>query len=184
MQINTIAENLTDYIDNLLKRASFIQNWFNQRCPKIIWFDALFHPKMFLLAILLTFSKKYNISIEEIGFDFEIETKEEIDEESDDAYLICGLHLCGGRWDLKKSVLVENFTNEIWQNMPPIRLKCLRNKKDIDQIYECPVYVTSIKHTDTDMKFSSKNYIISIPLKTDLSVTHWIKCGTALFCHI
>ena len=186
MQINTVAENLTDYIDNLLKRASFIQNWINQRCPKIIWFDALFHPKMFLFAILLTFSKKYNISIEEISFDFEIETEEEIDEENDDACLICGLHLCGGRWDLKKSILVENFTNEIWQNMPPIRLKCLQNKKDMHQTYECPVYVTSVKQsvTDTDVKFSSKNYIISIPLKTDIPVTYWIKCGTALVCHI
>ncbi|KAK9309475.1 hypothetical protein QLX08_000945 [Tetragonisca angustula] len=186
MQINTVAENLTDYIDNLLKRASFIQNWINQRCPKIIWFDALFHPKMFLFAILLTFSKKYNISIEEISFDFEIETEEEIDEENDDACLICGLHLCGGRWDLKKSILVENFTNEIWQNMPPIRLKCLQNKKDMHQTYECPVYVTSVKQsvTDTDVKFSSKNYIISIPLKTDIPITYWIKCGTALVCHI
>ncbi|XP_068982290.1 dynein axonemal heavy chain 7-like isoform X4 [Bombus flavifrons] len=184
IQINILTENLTDYIDNLLKRAKFIQNWINQGRPKIIWFDTLFHYKMFFSAILLTFSKRYNISIEDIIFDFEIDTKKEIDEEYDDAYLICGLHLCGARWDLEKRMLVENFTNEIWQNMPPIHLKCSRNKKSADKIYECPVYITAAKNIDKDIKFSSKNYIISIPLKTDTPATHWIKCGTALFCHI
>lgn len=184
IQINILTENLTDYIDNLLKRAKFIQNWIKQGRPKIIWFDTLFHYKMFFSAILLTFSKRYNISIEDITFDFEIDTKKEINEEYDDAYLICGLHLCGARWDLEKRMLVENFTNEIWQNMPPIHLKCSRNKKNADKIYDCPVYITAAKNIDKDIKFPSKNYIISIPLKTDTPATHWIKCGTALFCHM
>ncbi|OAD53307.1 Dynein heavy chain 7, axonemal [Eufriesea mexicana] len=182
LQINIVTENLADYIDNLLKHANFIQNWIDQGHPKIIWFDALFHYKMFLSAILFTFSKRYNIPIEETYFDFEISIKEEIDQDSIDTYVIYGLHLCGGQWNIKENKLVENVTNDIWQNMPPIYLKCSRNKKDRDSVYECPVYICAVQYNGKDTKSSLKNHIITIPLETDISSTHWIKCDTALFC--
>lgn len=182
IQINIFAENLAQYIDNLLKHSNFIKNWINQGRPTNIWFDALFNCKMFLSAILLTFSKKYNIPIEEIAFYFEITTNKEIEEDVD-TYLICGLYICGGRWSLEKNMLVENFSNEIWQNMPPIYLKCSRIKKNIEETYICPIYITAGQHIDS-IELSSKNYITSIPLKTNISPIHFIKCGTALFCHI
>ncbi|XP_043255150.1 dynein axonemal heavy chain 7-like [Colletes gigas] len=183
VQSNITIENLSCYIDNLIKRANFIKQWANQGCPRIIWLDALFFAKMFFSAILLTFSKIHNISIEDVGFEFEVTTEEEMDRENDDVYFIRGLHLSGARWNIEKNILTESFANVFWQDMPPIRFKCIRNKKDINEVYECPVYVSAVRRTDKNVLISN-NYVISIPLKTDKHQTHWIKCGTALFCHV
>ncbi|CAL7950071.1 unnamed protein product [Xylocopa violacea] len=184
IQTNVVTENLSSYIDNIVKRINFIKNWMNQGYLKIVCFDALFHCKMFLSAILLAFSRKYNVPIIEIEFDFEIMSKDDIDVGNIDGYLIHGLYLCGGRWDFEKSMLVENLTNETWQSMPPIQLKYSRNVKDASEIYRCPIYVTAVQHTDKNTKFPLQNYIISIPLKTNVPQSHWIKCGTALYCHV
>ncbi|CAK9808069.1 Dynein axonemal heavy chain 7 [Anthophora plagiata] len=183
-QAITITGNLSYYIDNLLKRTNFVKNWMNHGCPKTISFDTLFHYKMFFSAILSTFSKKYNIPIEEIGFDFEIATEETIARENIDTYSICGLHLCGARWNFEANILTENFTTETWQKMPPIYLKYSQNKEKKEKAFDCPLYIAAVQHIHKDIKFFSKNYIITIPLKTDVPQSHWIKCGTALFCHV
>ncbi|XP_054010575.1 dynein axonemal heavy chain 7-like [Hylaeus anthracinus] len=184
IQNNITIENLPSYIDNLVKRTNFIKQWMNQGCPKVIWLDTLFFGKMFFSAILTTFSKRYGLPIEQIGFEFEVTTEEEVDVEDVDVYFIRGLHLCGARWDFEQNMLVESSTNVFWQDMPPIRLKCLQNKNDTEEFYKCPVYVSAVRHTDEYLQSMSKNYVISIPLKTDMLQTHWIKCGTALFCHV
>ncbi|XP_076166258.1 dynein axonemal heavy chain 7 [Ptiloglossa arizonensis] len=184
IQCTITTENLSCYIDNLIKRVHFIKQWMNQGCPRIIWLDALFFGKMFFSAILLTFSKRYNVPIEEIIFEFEVTTEEKMDIENIDVYFIRGLHLSGARWDFEKNILAESVTNVFWQDMPPIRFKCLRNKKSIVDVYKCPVYISAIQRADKNIQFTSKNYIISIPLKTNIDQTHWIKCGTALFCHV
>ncbi|CAK9814005.1 Dynein axonemal heavy chain 7 [Anthophora quadrimaculata] len=183
-QAITITRNLSYYIDNLLKRINFVRNWTNHGCPRTISFDTLFHYRMLFSAILSTFSKKYNIPIEEIGFDFEIATEETIARENIDTYSICGLHLCGARWNFEANILTENFTTETWQKMPPIYLKYSQNKENKEKAYDCPLYIAAVQHIDKDIKFFSKNYIITIPLKTDVPQSHWIKCGTALFCHV
>ncbi|XP_046144739.1 dynein axonemal heavy chain 12-like isoform X1 [Osmia bicornis bicornis] len=180
---NLITGNLAYYIDNLLKHAIFIKKWMNEGCPHNICFDAVFHCKMFLSAVSLTFSKSYDIPIEEIEFDFQVQIKG-TNTEDPDVYFIHGLHLCGARWDFETNKLIESFTNELWQNMSPIRFKCSRNKKDIAEVYECPLYRTVIQNADKNLELTSKNFIICIPLKTTVHHAHWIKCGTALFCHI
>ncbi|XP_076762246.1 dynein axonemal heavy chain 7 [Xylocopa sonorina] len=183
VQTNIVTENLTLYIDNIVKHVDFIKNWMNLEYLTIVRFDALFHCKMAISAILLVFSKRYDIPIVEIAFDFEIMSKED-DIDAENGYLIHGLYLCGGRWDFEKNMLVENLTNETWQSMPPIRIKCSRNVKDTNEIYRCPVYVTAVQHTDKNTKFPLQNYIFSIPLRTNVPQSHWIKCGTALYCHV
>ncbi|XP_076392739.1 dynein axonemal heavy chain 7 isoform X1 [Megachile rotundata] len=183
IQNNIIIGNLAYYIDNLLNHEMFIKKWVNEGCPKNIWFNALFHCKMFLSAVQLTFSKTYNIPIQEIGFDFQVQTKE-TDEEDINTYFLHGLHLCGAQWNSDTNKLAESFANEFWQDMPPIRLKCSQNKKDIKEMYECPVYTTVIQDNDKNTELALKNFIINIPLETTVSHSYWIEHGTALFCHI
>ncbi|XP_015433237.1 PREDICTED: dynein heavy chain 12, axonemal-like [Dufourea novaeangliae] len=182
LQSINVTDNLGYYINNLVKRIEFLQQWWNEDCPKIVWLDALFFGKMFFSAISLSFSKKYNVPIEEVCLEFEVIIEEETDTKSD-VYFIRGLHLSGAQWNVKKNILAENSTNVFWQNMPPICVKFLQNKKDTDKAYECPVYVAAIQRTDKNIKSTSQNYVISIPLITDGHEAHWIKCGTALFCH-
>nr|XP_031831701.1 dynein heavy chain 3, axonemal-like [Nomia melanderi] len=179
---NNITDNLGYYIDNLAKRIKFLKQWMNESCPKIIWLDALFYSKMFFSAISLSFSKKYHVPIEEVELEFQVMI-EETDTEDVDAYFICGLHLSGAQWDVKRNMLTENFTHVFYQTMPPICVKFLRTKKETNKVYDCPVYVTAIQYADKNIKFTSMNYIINIPLITDQSEAHWIKCGTALYCH-
>lgn len=185
MQDDITPGTLACYVDNLVKRINFIKTWMIRGHPKTISLDALYFGKMFFSAISLTFSKRYDVAIEDIIFDFEvIKAEEEIDAENVDEYYIHGLHLVGARWDVERNMLAESLANTFWQNIPPIRLKYLYGRKNIVEEFECPVYGTAVQHTNTIYGFASKNYIISVPLKTDMHPSHWIKCGTALYSQI
>ncbi|XP_026667107.1 dynein heavy chain 12, axonemal-like [Ceratina calcarata] len=181
VETNIVTENLTRYVENLVKRANFLKNWTDQGCSRVVRFDALFHCKMFISAILLTFSEKYNTSVEQTFLNFQVMTEDEIDEDTD-GYLIQGLHLSGARWDLENKILIENCTNETWQEMPPIRLKYSRNKEEADNVYRCPIFAATVRRRN--VRTCTKNYIISVPLRTRLPESHWIKRGTALFSHV
>ncbi|XP_076645556.1 dynein axonemal heavy chain 3 [Halictus rubicundus] len=179
---NNITDNLGYYIDNLVKRMGFLKQWMNGGCPRIVWLDAIFFGKMFFSAISLTFSEKYNVPVEEVGLEFKV-IIEGTSAENVDAYFIRGLHLSGARWDIENNLLAENSKYIYWQDMPPICISFLHNKKDTDNVYQCPVYVTAVQCADKNIQSISNNYIINIPLITDRHRAHWIKCGTALYCH-
>ncbi|XP_076235073.1 dynein axonemal heavy chain 7 [Calliopsis andreniformis] len=183
IQGNIMPGNLSYYIDNIIKRVDFIKKWMNHKCPKIICLDALFFGKMFFSAISLTFSRKYNTPLEDVAFEFEVlRNEDEIDTENEE-FFIYGLHLTGARWDSNKNILTESLMNIFWQDMPLIRFKYSENKKVTTDNYECPVYVIALQLTHKNIKSALNNYIINIPLKTDIHSSHWIKCGTALYCH-
>ncbi|XP_078034863.1 dynein axonemal heavy chain 7 [Augochlora pura] len=179
---NNITDNLGYYIDNLKKRIHFLKQWMNEGCPSIIWLDALYFGKMFFSTILSTFSKKYDIPIEEIELEFKI-MNNETDIKNVDAYFIRGLHLSGARWDTEKNILAETFKYIYWQDMPPICVTFSHNKKDTNNVYQCPLYVTAAQCVDKNIRSISNNYIINIPLITNRNRSHWVKCGTALYCH-
>ncbi|XP_032675191.1 dynein heavy chain 7, axonemal-like isoform X1 [Odontomachus brunneus] len=178
---------LSNYIGLLVKRLNFVQNWHDNGMSNVVHFDALSCCKRFLSAALLTFSRRRNVSIEQVALDLKVTKYDyEYSEEDVDTYYICGLHLFGARWDTQRHVLTESLTNIFCYDMPPIRLTFNRDEIMNDNIYKCPVYVSPIRHVDADKTVNKiKNYYItSVPLETDVSHVHWIKRGTALFCQV
>ncbi|KAG5312033.1 DYH7 protein, partial [Pseudoatta argentina] len=184
IDVGIATRYLSNYINLLLKRVNFVRYWRDNNLPHVIHFDALSCCKRFLSAALLAFSRRRGIPIEQVALDLKVTNDNFTYSEGDeDKYYIHDLHLSGARWDMQRHMLIESLTNVFWYNMPPIQLTFNRGKRIIDDIYECPVYISPMRcdRTDSDMK---KNYITIVPLETDKSHIHWIKRGTALFCQV
>ncbi|EFN82623.1 Dynein heavy chain 7, axonemal [Harpegnathos saltator] len=190
IDVSIVTRYLSSYIGLLTKRVEFVRNWHDNGTPSVIHFDALSCCKRFLSAALLTFSRRRNVSIEQVALDLKItkDDRDEYDEESADTYYIHGLHLIGARWDTQRHVLVESLTNVFWCDMPPVRLTFSRDERIDDEAYECPVYVSPMPHDEADADKNANAirnwYIASVPLETHVSPMHWIKRGTTLFCQV
>jgi len=182
--VNIVTKYLSNYISLLLKRVDFVRTWHDDL--RIIRFDALSCCKRFLSAILLMFSQRHGIPIEQITLDFKV-TNNSVFSEDKDTYYIHGLYLSGAQWDLQKHMLIESLTNVFWYDMPPIHVTFSRGEKAIYNVYECPIYTSFVRYNerDIDMRLNKgRNYITSIPLETNKSHVYWIKRGTALFCQV
>lgn len=186
--VGIVTVYLPNYISLLLKRVNYVQSWHNNSdLPRIVRFDALSCCKRFLLAALLTFSRRRNVPVEQITLNLKVKKCDSTySEEGTDIYYIHGLHLSGARWDTQRHVLIESLTNVFWHDMPPICLTFSTEEKAVDNIYECPVYISPIRYSETniDMNRNKRNFITSVSLETDKSHVHWIKRGTALFCQV
>ncbi|KAL6447918.1 hypothetical protein ACFW04_000175 [Cataglyphis niger] len=180
--VGIVTKYLPSYIELLLKRVSFVQNWCDTDLPRIIYFDALSCCKRFLSAILLTFSRRRDVPIEQITSDLRVTNDDSTDDDAD-TYYIHGLRLSGARWDTQRRILIESLTNIFWYDMPPIRLTFSVEERAVNNIYECPVYISPMHCNQIDMN-KMRNYITSVSLETDKSHIHWVKRGTALFCQV
>ncbi|XP_029676723.1 dynein heavy chain 7, axonemal-like [Formica exsecta] len=182
IDVGIVTKYLPNYIELLLKRVSFVQNWRDTHLPRIIYFDALSCCKRFLSAILLTFSQRRDVPIEQITLDLRVTNDDSTDDDAD-TYYIHGLRLSGARWDTQRRILIESLTNIFWYDMPPIRLTFSVEERVVDNIYECPVYISPIRCNQIDMN-KIRDYITSVSLETDKSHVYWVKRGTALFCQV
>lgn len=180
ISLGIVTRYLPSFVNLLLKRVSFVQNWRETDLPRVVYLDALSCCKRFLSAILLEFSRRRNIPIEQITLDLRV-TKDDSEDDVDNTYYIHGLHLSGARWDTQRHLLIESLTNVFWCDMPPIRLTFrIEDERVVDDIYyECPVYISPI---DIDVKI--RDYITSVSLETEKSHVYWVKRGTALFCQV
>ncbi|EFN74153.1 Dynein heavy chain 7, axonemal [Camponotus floridanus] len=187
IDLGIVTKHLPNYIELLQKRVSFVQNWHdNIDLPRIIYFDALSCCKRLLSAILLEFSRRRDdVPIEQITLDLRVMNDDDISTHDEtDIYYIHDLRLSGARWDAQKRMLIESSTNIFWYNMPPICLTFSVEERVVDNIYECPVYVSPICCNEVSTNMKIKNYITSVSLETDKSHIYWMKRGTALFCQI
>lgn len=49
---------------------SFFQVWVRGRAPPSYWLSGFYFPRSFLTAVLQTHSRKYDLAIDELKFDF------------------------------------------------------------------------------------------------------------------
>ncbi|KAK2581989.1 hypothetical protein KPH14_002425 [Odynerus spinipes] len=190
---NIEAINLSEFISRLLKKTKFIQDWIKNGHPYLVYFNALSQCKMFLWVTKFTFSKKYNIPIEEVHLDFEVLTIYEpskIEHKSTDTYFICGLYLIGAKWDSHSMMLANSVPGIYRSDMPIIRFTFNMKKKKLHNIYKCPVYTicaeNNVRNLSTNLTCLNQAQILDVhvmivPLKTEVCIAHWIRCGTALY---
>jgi len=93
--------------------------------------------------------------------------------------------LAGARWDMQRMSLAESYLKILWDLLPILWIK----PREVEFIfirdrYECPLYITSARFGVLKTTGHSSNYIMSILLDTDRSVSHWIKRGLALICQL
>ncbi|XP_014599968.1 PREDICTED: dynein heavy chain 7, axonemal-like [Polistes canadensis] len=190
---NMEVVNLSEFINYLINKRKLIKDWIENEHPYLINFGALTYCKMFLSISKLMFSQKHNLSIENIYIDFEILTiyePSEIKDKFNDQYYIYGLYLIGAQWDSQEKILINSIPGIYRYNMPIMCLKFITQEAILENIYKCPVYTICIENNinklNTNLTRSKQlqrlhMHLMTVPLKTNICVAHWIRCGTALY---
>ena len=63
---------LASWVQDLIQRVEFVQNWVDNGIPIIFWISGFFFPQAFLTGTLQNFARKYVVSIDTISFGFQV----------------------------------------------------------------------------------------------------------------
>lgn len=181
---------LGSYIADLVARLQYLQSWLDVGQPKVFWVSGFFFTQSFLTGILQNYSRKHQIPIDTLTFDFDFfdeptepETLNNTYTEPEEGCYIYGLYLEGCRWDFQKGQLAESLPKVLTTLAPIIWLRPVK-QEDVREFqnYKCPVYKTSERKGTLSTTGHSTNFIMNVNMNSDQPESHWIKRGVALIC--
>ncbi|CAH1962386.1 unnamed protein product [Acanthoscelides obtectus] len=198
-------KSLGSWTRDLLLRLDFICIWVRFGHPISYWISGFYFPQGFLTGALQTHARKYELPIDELKFDFTVQTvlldQEEIKQVHDEAgkevfevykslvhpqdgVIIHGLFLDAGRWDLSMMKLVDPNPGEVNPPLPAVWLKPTTVLPEFDPRYETPLYKTSVRAGTLSTTGHSTNFVIAVLLPSLEKQSYWILKGTALLTQI
>ncbi|XP_015173622.1 PREDICTED: dynein heavy chain 7, axonemal-like [Polistes dominula] len=94
------------------------------------------------------------------------------------------------KWDLQDKILINSIPGRYRYDMPIMCLKFITQETILENIYKCPVYTICIENNTNKLNTNLTRpkqlqtlhmHVMTVPLKTNICVAHWIRCGTALY---
>ncbi|XP_052830693.1 dynein axonemal heavy chain 6-like [Octopus bimaculoides] len=193
---------LSSWITDLNLRCSFMESWIKSGTPYSFWISGFFFPQGFLTAVLQNHSRKYQLPIDYLSFNFNVlhvqnpnefrgsvktETSVEDtqpDTEKSDGVFIHGLFMEGFRWDKTEMHVIDSQPGEIHSPLPLLHLIPARDVQQKDETYCCPIYKTALRADGLSSTGRSTNFITSVFLPTKKPEDYWIANGAALLCQL
>ena len=70
---------LASWVNDLVQRIEFLQNWVSRGIPSVFWISGFFFPQAFLTGTLQNFARKSGVPIDTISFSFKVSELEALD---------------------------------------------------------------------------------------------------------
>ncbi|CAF0727175.1 unnamed protein product [Didymodactylos carnosus] len=168
------------WFQDLRQRMEFFNSWVEHaRLPQVYWISAFSYPTAFLTAVLQRTSRKDQIAVDLLSWEFEVmkQTDDKYLPEIEEGIYVTGLYLEGAGWDKKMGTLTEAQSMQLVTKMPTIHFKPVEHKKkSIRGLYTCPCYYNPAR---------AGSFILAVELKSGpMPAEHWIKCATALLMNL
>lgn len=103
---------LGSWIEDLIARVKFLNEWINNGTPKIFWMSGFFFPQAFVTGSLQNYARKKTIAIDKLTYRFalldQLASPAEIKEKPEFGCYVHGLFLEGCCWNYSEHNLAES----------------------------------------------------------------------------
>lgn len=176
-------KSLEPWFVDMTERCTQLDEWQEYlELPKCLWLSGLFNPMSFITAIMQTTARAKNLPLDFMSTQTNvtmITNPEEITEYPEEGRYIHGLFLEGAGWELGRTgndgYLTESTLKDIHPRLPVVNVLAVPIENKITEaMYNCPVYVTSMR---------GPTYVFAAGLKMESEETkeeRWILAGVAL----
>ncbi|XP_029381754.1 dynein heavy chain 2, axonemal [Echeneis naucrates] len=166
---------------DLCQRVDQFAHWADTaQPPNLFWLSGFTFPNGFLTAVLQTYAREHNISIDTLSWEFIVSTVEDSDLliPPKNGVFVKGLFLEGAGWNKNNSCLVEAEPMQMVCSIPAINFKPVENRKKMSKnMYLCPCYYYPVRSGGP----GRASFVVGVELKSGVETSdHWIKRGTAL----
>lgn len=94
----------------------------------------------------------------------------------------------GARYNREQKCIDEQYPSELYDKMPLIHFKPVKEYVVSNDDYQCPMYKTGARHGILSTTGMSTNFVlyVDIPTNTEEGMfqqpTHWVRRAAALLC--
>jgi dynein heavy chain len=176
---------LSSWFPDMILRVEFLRDWIEQGIPTGFWINAFFFPQGFLTAVLQGYSRKNQVPVDVLGFEFVVQDYDdpaEIEFAPDEGMLIYGFFMDACRWDYEEMVVAEQEFGVMYVQAPVVHFAVCQNYKPDPDQYSCPLYKTSVRAGTLSTTGHSTNFVLPIEVDTAERPSHWILKGAAFLC--
>lgn len=197
---------LGSWVNDLVYRCAFVENWIKWGQPKSFWLSGFFFPQGFLTGVLQNYARKFDLPIDHLSFQFipkkhfrdqkevtkqmaelkfgeEIELDKELEMPENGVY-IHGLFSDGFRWDEEKMEVEDSIPGVMNSVVPMLHMDPKMDFTPPPEDYIAPLYKTSARAGVLSTTGHSTNYVVAVHLPSSRSQDYWIAKGAALLCQL
>merc|ERR1711871_926169 len=124
---------LAAWVEDLIRRLTFLQSWSDSGTPKSFWISGFFFPQAFVTGTKQNYARKMKLPVDTISFHYAVKDSFQLDASDvqcrpTDGCYIYGLFLEACRWNYETHVLDDPLPKELYSPMPVIHLDPMKNR--------------------------------------------------------
>ena len=176
---------LASWIEDLVERIKFLQDWYDNGTPCVYWVSGFFFPQAFFTGTKQNYARQHVIAIDKLSFKYVVRddmTYKEITEKPESGCLIYGMYLEGCKWDYENHVLTDSDPKKLYSEFPLLQMVPVQDRViPKTGIYNTPAYKVLSRAGTLSTTGHSTNYVMNVELPSVHPEQKWIKAGVALF---
>jgi dynein heavy chain len=169
------------YVNDLVERLKFFQNWVDTKIPVNFWFSGIYFTQAFTTGASQNYARKYKIPIDTLSFDFLYPKDQDPQAKPEDGVFTYGVFFEACKWDWDNWEITESDPKVLYVQAPLIHLlPCKKSEQREFPKYDCPCYKISTRKGVLSTTGHSTNFVMYIFVNSSMDQSHWIKRGCAM----